>query len=151
MNGKRMIISKNAKSGQLIATVIFSGIFLLIVLLAIVSKNYNYLLIVAVGVVGFLPAYMYSLKFFDISMDCDYIYFNKLFSKEERVLREKFKEVTPLKFSLPTVNNRTFSFTLKDGRSFWFNYKSQELGFLPDRYAIAKSLSSQIEEFADRS
>lgn len=145
-----MILSKNTKTGQLIATVMFSGVFLLIMLLGIVSKNVNYFLIVALGIVGLLPVYVYSLKFFDISLDSNYIYFNRLFSKEERIPKEKFREIMPLKFSLPTSNNRSFSFNLNDGRSYWFNYNSQKLSFFPDRFKIAKDLKSQIDEFFDR-
>lgn len=150
MNEKRFVISKFAKTGQLIATVIFSGIFLLLSLLGIVSKNFNYFLIVAVGIAGLLPVYIYNLKFFDISLDSNYMYFNRLFSKEERIPKEKFSEITPLKFSLPTSNNRAFSFTLNDGRCFWFNYNSRKFSFFPDRYKIAKDLNSQIKEFFER-
>src|SRR5688500_16020166 len=103
-----MVISSGTKTGQTVVIGLFSFIYLLLLIAYIQSGNFNYLLIIVVSLILFLPVFFYTIKFYDITIENNDFVISNIFVKK-KINVSLFSGVLPAKNVLPILNSPYFS------------------------------------------
>lgn len=139
-----MIISSGTKKGQKTFTFLFLGILAVLLFMAAVSKNLNYLTIILFAMIFFSPVYLYTLNFYDVYVERDFIKVSNLFSTK-RVEKNLFVKVVPAKKVLITFNSPYFTILFKDNKKYNFILKRPIVEvFSRNRTMIAEELTKDV-------
>jgi hypothetical protein len=144
-----MVISSGTKTGQTIVIGLFGFIYLLLSIAYLQSGNLNYLLIIVVSLILFLPVFLYTIKFYDITIEENDFVISNLFVKK-RINASLFSDILPAKNVLPILNSPYFSIHFSNNEKYNFVKKRLLSETFQSRSFISKKITKDILDYLNK-